>query len=330
VRIRRNAGVEDDLTLVVLGGELTALLYPRFMRFPTPLRRALLLTVLLPVAARAAEPPAPAATRAEALKEAEALLVSSQFAAAEAAYQRAAALPGGPCGECLLGTATVRASEGKWDEAADMTQRALPLLSDPALLARAYNQVGMAFVKQGGADGLGRAESALRNAVDYGTAWGDMARINLAQVLFLEQRWADAAGTAREALGKPGAPESQLRSARIVLCQARSHLPDELPELPGDAPPREVGSGIQRPERIAGPNPQYTAEARAAQTAGVVLLAGVIDREGCLRQAEVTQGAPNGLSEAALEAVRLWVYAPATEGGKPVAVKYTVSVKFTP
>jgi TonB family protein len=281
---------------------------------------------LLSATAHAEPPAAPAPTRAEALQQAEDLLTRSRFAEAEAAYQKAAALPGGPCGPCMLGVASVRASEGKWDEAGDMTQRSLPLLTNPDLLARAYNQIAMAAMRgTGGPESLKRSEDALRNAVDYGTHWGDIARVNLAQVLFLEERWAEAVDVAREALGRDATETNLIRSARIVLCQARSHLPDELEKEPGDPVKAE---GSLRPVRIAGQAPQYTQEARLAKTEGVVIVEAVIDREGCFRQGKVLQGQPNGLSEATLDATRLWVFSPATLDGKPVAVTYTLSTTF--
>jgi len=84
------------------------------------------------------------------------------------------------------------------------------------------------------------------------------------------------------------------------------------------------------PKKIAGPDPQYTDAARTAKTAGLVVVASTIDREGCLRGAKVLQGLPNGLSEAVLEAVRFWVYSPATQDGKPLPVFYNLSVTFRP
>src|SRR5262249_1898387 len=99
--------------------------------------------LLLPLLAAAADPPAaqpaaPPQTPAEVLKHANELLVASKFSEAEAEYRRAESLSGAPCGECALGLATVRASEGKWSESADLIQRSLPLLTAPALLSRAY------------------------------------------------------------------------------------------------------------------------------------------------------------------------------------------------
>jgi TonB family protein len=312
------------------------------MRFPTlfGLPSVLgLLAGLLPTLAVAQAPsspappaqPAPAAPAGqpaklpEALQHANELLVANKFAEAEAEFRRAETLAGGPCGECMLGLATVRASEGKWSESADLIQRSLPLLTAPAVLARAYNQLGMALAQQGGADRLTQAEEAMRNAVDYGGTWGDVARVNLAQILLLQERWADAVPVAREALQRSAADPGMAKSARIILCQARSHLPDEVP---GQGEVRKVEGEVSRPEKIAGPIPQYTEEARAQKTEGLVVVKSTLDREGCVRGAAVLKGLPNGLSEAALSSMRLWVFSPATFEGKPVPVDYTLTVNF--
>jgi tetratricopeptide (TPR) repeat protein len=314
------------------------------MRFPTlyGLPSILLGTVvvLLPGLALAqapASPPSPSAQPAaaapaeqpakpsEVLQHANALLMANKFAEAEAEFRRAEALAGGPCGECTLGLATVRASEGKWSESADLIQRSLPLLTAPALLARAYNQLGMALVKQGGAGRLTQAEEAMRNAVDYGGAWGEVARVNLAQILLLQERWAEAVPVAREAFGRSAPNPDLSKSARIILCQARSHLPDEL-QKPEEV--LRVGGAVSRPEKIGGEPPRYTKEARLAKTKGIVILEGVIDREGCMRNPTVLKGLPDGLSDAAREALRLWVFSPALVEGKPVPVYYTLTTNF--
>jgi len=267
-----------------------------------------------------------AAERPAVLKHANELLEAGKFEEAEGELHRAEGLAAGPCGECALGLATVRASEGKWDESADMIQRALPLLTESSILARAYNQLGMAYAKgAGGADHLAKAEAAMRNAVDYGGSWGQMARRNLAQILLLEARWVDAVPVAREALEKAGGEPGDVQAARIILCQARSHLPDELPET---ASPVALAGGDVRPQRIAGPSPQYTEEARIAMTEGPVVVESTIDREGCVRSPKVLKELPNGLTEAALDAIRLWVFSPAVQNGKPVPALYTLTVNF--
>ena len=61
--------------------------------------------------------------------------------------------------------------------------------------------------------------------------------------------------------------------------------------------------------------------------AGVVELAGVIGAEGRIRELQVTSGHPL-LVQAALDAVRQWVYRPTLLSGRPVEVITTIRVVF--
>jgi TonB family protein len=265
----------------------------------------------------------------EVLQRADELFVAGKLKEAEAEFQRAAGLAGGPCGECILGLALVRGSERKWTVTVDMVQSALPLLTEPRTLARAYNQLGVAYVQgAGGSDRMSKAEDALRKATDYGGPWGEVARRNLAQVLFLEKRWADAVPVAREALDKAGNDTAAAQGARIVLCQARSHLRDKSSLVKVKGRPRKMEDGVTLGVKIAGPPPVYSEEARLAKVEGAVIVESIIDRDGCVRPMSVIKGLPKGLTEAALEVLPLWVFTPATFEGKPVRVLYTLTVKF--
>jgi TonB family protein len=57
-----------------------------------------------------------------------------------------------------------------------------------------------------------------------------------------------------------------------------------------------------------------------------VILEAIIDQEGCVTNAHVLKGLPEGLDKAALTAVKEWVFEPATLGGSPVKVFYTLTV----
>jgi TonB family protein len=85
---------------------------------------------------------------------------------------------------------------------------------------------------------------------------------------------------------------------------------------------------ISEPEKIEGPNPSYPEDARRAGVQGVVVLETVIDESGRVAEVEVLKGAPLGLTEAAAEAVRQWLFKPAVLEGQPVAVRYVLTVKF--
>jgi TonB family protein len=275
-------------------------------------------------------PPPAAQVKAESLGRAFKLLADGQFRQAKEELDRATALAEGPCGECLLGLSHVYASNKKWDQAVDAAQQAIPLLKSPGAQARAYNQLGIAYSMLKASDGLTKAEEALRRAMAAGGPWGALARYNLAEVLLRRQRWAEAAEEARGYLKEAGPAGTSLKEARIVLCRARGHLPEEpWPEKqPGNPVPKPVKGEVQRPEIIFQQRPVYPQEAREANTRGKVVVESIIDDEGCVRNVRALKERPNGLTKAAIEAARQWVFLPATFGGKPVKVYYVLTVNF--
>ncbi len=98
---------------------------------------------------------------------------------------------------------------------------------------------------------------------------------------------------------------------------------------PPAGPPYRVGGNVTRPEKVSGSPPEYTIEARKAQVQGVVILETVIDEKGNVTDVKILKGLPEGLDEAALEAVRTWKFSPAKMDGKPVPVLYVLTVNFT-
>ena len=73
--------------------------------------------------------------------------------------------------------------------------------------------------------------------------------------------------------------------------------------------------------------PIYPPIAQAARAQGVVIIEAVIGVDGRVHDAGVLRSAPL-LDEAALAAVRQWVYTPTRLNGQPVAVVMTVTVRF--
>ena len=98
-------------------------------------------------------------------------------------------------------------------------------------------------------------------------------------------------------------------------------------------PPRErervrVGGAIARPERVHYVAPIYPAVARAAHIEGTVILEAVIGTDGSVQELRVLRPVPF-LSDAALEAVRQWLFTPTRLNSEPVPVVMTVTVTFT-
>jgi protein TonB len=82
---------------------------------------------------------------------------------------------------------------------------------------------------------------------------------------------------------------------------------------------------------VARAQPVYPRCLRPKRLADVVVLAGVVDAEGGLRQPEIraASASPN-LDAAALDALCDFRFEPATRGGTPVPSFYSVTMEFTP
>src|SRR5436305_13666361 len=110
-------------------------------------------------------PPQRPAALTESLGRAFHLIGEGKFQEARAVLERAQTLAAGPCGDCLLGLSHVYASEKDWKRTKETVLKAIPLLTRPAVLARAYNQLRTAAFQSKGRHSLDEAEDAYRQAV---------------------------------------------------------------------------------------------------------------------------------------------------------------------
>jgi TonB family protein len=88
-----------------------------------------------------------------------------------------------------------------------------------------------------------------------------------------------------------------------------------------------VGGEVQRANLFSAPQPAYPESAKQQQIQGTVELDVRIDETGHVADARVISG-PEALSDAALKAVKQYVYKPTMLNGKPVIVLTTVKVGF--
>ena len=88
-----------------------------------------------------------------------------------------------------------------------------------------------------------------------------------------------------------------------------------------------VGGRISEPRKLVNVNPVYPEEAKKARVQGLVVLECTIDTEGRVASVRVLRGIPL-LEEAAVDAVKRWVYTPTLLDGEPVPVIMTVTVRF--
>lgn len=145
----------------------------------------------------------------------------------------------------------------------------------------------------------------------------------------------------------PTAPKSTAPSARpeTATASAQRGTPPPPPPAPtpgtesprGDAPPPpppppptplRVGGGIREPRKIVNVPPVYPEAARTAGIEGVVILEAKIETDGSVSGLRVLRSIPD-LDQAAINAVRQWVYQPTLLNGQPVAVTMTVTVNFS-
>jgi TonB family protein len=91
---------------------------------------------------------------------------------------------------------------------------------------------------------------------------------------------------------------------------------------------QRVLAGMKPPEALRRDPPVYPDQARADRIQGVVILQAAIDETGQVQDVTVLKGLPGGLTEAAIEAVRNWEFAPALQEGEPVPVVYNLTINF--
>lgn len=92
--------------------------------------------------------------------------------------------------------------------------------------------------------------------------------------------------------------------------------------------PIHVSSGVQMAKLLKQVIPTYPQLAKNARISGVVHLVGIISKDGTIRNLQLISGHPL-LANAALEAVRQWVYRPTLLSGEPVEVICPIDVNFT-
>jgi protein TonB len=92
--------------------------------------------------------------------------------------------------------------------------------------------------------------------------------------------------------------------------------------------PVTVTSEVQAAKLIKKVQPVYPRLAIAARISGTVRLTGIIGKDGLIQQLQVIDGSPL-LVQAAVDAVRQWVYRPTLLGNKPVEVIAPIIVNFS-
>ena len=126
---------------------------------------------------------------------------------------------------------------------------------------------------------------------------------------------------------KPGAEATSSQSATVTPPFPAASAAGATSGAPGTMQPVRVGGQIKAPTQISKVQPVYPAEALAARVQGIVILEAVIGVDGRVTDAKLLRSVPL-LDQAAMDAVRQWVYTPTLMNGAPVPVIMTVTVTF--
>ena len=92
--------------------------------------------------------------------------------------------------------------------------------------------------------------------------------------------------------------------------------------------PSTTGGRVRPPRKLKDVKPIYPANLREAQTTGKVLLKATIATDGTVRDAQVVKSAHPDLDNAAIEAVRQWIFDGTLLNCAPTDVTMNVSVDF--
>jgi TonB family protein len=118
-------------------------------------------------------------------------------------------------------------------------------------------------------------------------------------------------------------PASQTEPQPALVAPPTTAAPGNQTSVYAAVPP-----GGTQPEEVDRVVPRYPIMARRANVAGAVVVRGIVRRDGTIDNVEIIKDLPDGLGEAAREAVQQWRFRAATYRGEPIDVYYTVTVNF--
>jgi len=132
------------------------------------------------------------------------------------------------------------------------------------------------------------------------------------------------------------APPEQVIASQEELSQTTPAVSGEGDQQLVVAPPEEdalpkFGEYVyveELPEAVTKVQPEYPDLARSASVDGTVLVQALVGKDGKVKDTKVVKSIPM-LDDAAVKAVKQWVFKPALSNNKPVAVWVAVPVKFT-
>ena len=95
-----------------------------------------------------------------------------------------------------------------------------------------------------------------------------------------------------------------------------------------DEPVYALTDKVTPPRVIKQVNPQYSSGSHGIRLKGSVLIETVVGSRGTTRKTRVVRGLDKDVDEAAVEAVKQWIFEPARKEGKAVAVSVQIEIQF--
>jgi TonB family protein len=114
----------------------------------------------------------------------------------------------------------------------------------------------------------------------------------------------------------------------IFTVTVRFALDGGKPTPRREGEPLKITGDVKGPKLMKQVDPIYPEAARKARVEGVVIMEVSTDIYGRVRDIKILRSIPL-LDQAALDAVRQWVYEPPIIDGKPISLTFTVTVRFT-
>ena len=105
-------------------------------------------------------------------------------------------------------------------------------------------------------------------------------------------------------------------------------LAQDQPDKTSEQVHDRLGKDITPPMSTYQPELEYADKARKKKIQGTVMVSIVITPESTVRDAKVVTSLDKYLDQKALEAVSKWKFQPATQDGKPVALRTVVEINF--
>jgi TonB family protein len=190
-----------------------------------------------------------------------------------------------------------------------------------------YDTLAMLLLLRG--KNLEEAEHAMRTAVQLDPGTVEL-RIDQAQVLMRIKKDKEAKEVLDLALKLSHTPE-QTAAVENVMQSIRQYESERakmggknLVGLQGSS----TGAGVVEARAIYAPQPEYSAEARAAGREGTCVVSLIVGLDGKPSNIVVTRELGMGLDQKAVEAVSKWKFEPARRYGKPVLTHLTLSLQF--